>query len=198
MTPGSERARRTGRSLHSTTVSGKGELGNATHSSSALLEESRSPAPENTWRMDLSGTQRSLLFVAGCLLFATAGCASSHPPPPPPPSAHATIEGWERRHPAASQELGDWVRNHSQAAQSLFLWDSHHPGANIDAFVASHPSWNDFNWILAHHRPAANSFMAWCRRHPGASRELMHYPGGLHWAGTHLYESYWDMKSAGH
>ena len=160
--------------------------------------------------MNTSPIALRLLCTSSALL-ATLSCATQHPPPPPPPSAHATIEGWEHRHPAASQELGDWVRNHSQAAQKLFLWDSHHPGAaeefvdwslanpnaNIDVFVAAHPSWNDFNWIVENHRPASNSFMGWCRRHPGASRELMHYPGGLHWAGTHLYESYWDMKSAG-
>ena len=35
----------------------------------------------------------------------------------------------------------------------------------------------------------------WSRNHPEASRELMRYPAGLHWAGTHLYQSYWDMKS---
>lgn len=148
------------------------------------------------------------LVVAGSL----SGCVvARRPPPPPAPVGEAAIESWERRHPAASRELGSWVRAHPPAASRFFVWDSHHPGAaeefvnwslafpgaDIDVFAASHRGWEEFNWIMEHHRPAANAFMAWCRRHPEASRELMHHPGGLHWAGTHLYQSYWDMKSAG-
>jgi hypothetical protein len=76
-------------------------------------------------------------------------------------------------------------------------WALRYPGADIDQFAASHRAWDDFNWVMEHHRPAANAFLAWCRRHPEASRELMRHPAGLHWAGTHLYQSYWDMKAAG-
>jgi len=139
------------------------------------------------------------------LLGMAAACAH---PAPPPPDGHAAIEGWERRHPAASRDLGSWVRDHPEAAARTFRWDSHHsgaaeafvnwslanPGAEVDDFARTHRSWEEFNWLMEHHRSATNSFMVWCRRHPEASRELMHYRAGLYWAGTHLYQSYWDMK----
>ena len=147
---------------------------------------------------------------------ATIGLAvgCSHARRAPPSSGargHDAIESWERRHPAAAKDLGNWVHEHPQAAERIFMWDSHHPGAaesfvewslakpsaDIDDFAGTHHSWEEFNALMEHHRPAANAFMAWCRRHPEASRELMHYPAGLHWAGTHLYHSYWDMKTAG-
>jgi hypothetical protein len=147
---------------------------------------------------------RSLLALA---LAASAGCVASRPPP----SGHAAIDRWERRHPVASQELGVWVRNHPRAAKRFFTWDSRHPGAaeafvdwairnpaaDVDVFALEHRGWDDFNWVMEHHRPAANAFMAWCRRHPEASLELMRYPAGLHWAGTHLYQGTWEMERAG-
>jgi len=150
-----------------------------------------------------------LRFFAGLALFALGACA--HESRPPPPSGHDQLESWERRHPAASKDLGNFVHDHPQAAERFFTWDAHHPGAaesfvdwslsrpnaDIDDFASRHRAWEEFNTIMEHHRPAANAFMAWCRRHPEASRELMHYPSGLYWAGTHLYHSYWDMKAAG-
>jgi hypothetical protein len=41
------------------------------------------------------------------------------------------------------------------------------------------------------HQPAANAFMGWCRHHPEAAEKLMSHPGGLNWAGHHLYAAYW-------
>jgi hypothetical protein len=132
----------------------------------------------------------------------TLGCAHQ-------PRGEASIESWSNHHPEASEELGQWVRAHPAAAQRFFEWDSHHPerahefvtwtiyhpGQPIDAFVATHPGWPIFDDIAVHHRPAADSFMAWCRRHPQAAEALMSHPGGLHWAGNHLYASYWRMES---
>lgn len=160
----------------------------------------------------MSKLLRLRVLVVVILAAPALGCVvHRRPPPPPPPTARDSIETWERRHPAAAQDLGSWVRGHDRAAGRFFTWDSRHPGAaeafvnwslanpraDIDDFADTHRSWDDFNWIMEHHRPAANSFMAWCRRHPDASRELMHYPAGLHWAGTHLYQSYWDLEGAG-
>jgi hypothetical protein len=33
--------------------------------------------------------------------------------------------------------------------------------------------------------------MDWCRRHPEAAEALMSHPGGLDWAGRHIYASQW-------
>lgn len=132
--------------------------------------------------------------------------------PPRPVVDEDGLEGWERRHPEASRELGAWVKNHPEAAERFFDWDSRHagaaksfvgwairhPGDDIDVFALTHRGWEEFNWVMEHHRPAANAFMQWCRRHPEASERLMNHPGGLHWAGHHLYQSYWTMKRSGY
>jgi hypothetical protein len=154
----------------------------------------------------------ALLLIPALAVAATflAGCSHDRPPPRKS-SGHEAIEEWERRHPAASKDLGTWVHEHPDAAERFFDWDAHHPGAaesfvqwslakpnaDIDDFASTHRSWDRFNYIMEHHKGAANGFMAWCRRHPDASRDLMHYPSGLHWAGQHLYHSYWDMKAGG-
>jgi hypothetical protein len=108
------------------------------------------------------------------------GCAHS------PPPAQAGIERWAENHPAASQELGGWVQQHIN-----------HPNQPIEGFVATHPGWQYFDRISEHHRPAADLFMAWCRRHPEAAEALMNHPGGLYWAGTHLYAGSWHMENPG-
>ncbi len=118
------------------------------------------------------------------------------------------LDRWARNHPQASRELGSWVRNHREAARLFFEWDGTHPershefvtwavvnpGARIQAFIDTHPGWPTFDRIVATHRPAANTFMAWCRRHPRAAQALMSHPGGLRWAGEHLYSAYWALE----
>jgi hypothetical protein len=132
------------------------------------------------------------------------GCA--HDPP-----ARAGMEQWSANHPQASQELGVWVQTHPDAAARFFEWDGHHPerahelvtwsiyhpAQPIEGFVATHPGWQYFDQIALHHRPAADAFMAWCRRHAQASEALMSHPGGLDWAGHHLYASSWHMDNPG-
>jgi hypothetical protein len=127
------------------------------------------------------------------------------------PSGEAGIEVWANNHPQAAQQLGVWVQQHPDAASQFFEWDArhpdrahefvtwtiYHPTLYIDAFMALHPGWPYFDNIAAHHRPAADAFMAWCRRHPQAAESLMNHPGGLYWAGHHLYGTYWHMESAG-
>ena len=141
-----------------------------------------------------------LLTIA---LFVSA-CASS-----PQERREAGIETWSQNHPAASQELGVWVRSHPQAAALFFEWDGHHPERSkefvawtighpaqpIDGFVASHPGWQYFDKISEQHRPAAETFMAWCRRFPRPAEALMNHPGGLQWAGNHLYAADWHMET---
>jgi hypothetical protein len=133
-----------------------------------------------------------------------AGCA--HEPP-----AQAGMEQWSNNHPAASQELGVWVQTHPQAAARFFEWDGHHPqrahefvtwtiyhpAQPIEGFVATHPGWQYFDQIALNHRAGADAFMAWCRRHAQAAEALMNHPGGLNWAGHHLYASSWHMDNPG-
>ena len=142
------------------------------------------------------------LLVAS--LLAVSGCAHE-------PRGQASIEQWSGNHPQASEELGGWVKAHPDAAARFFDWDAqhperahefvtwtlYHPALGIDAFVALHPGWPQFDQIAQHHRPAANAFMAWCRRHPRAAEALMNHPGGLYWAGHHLYAGYWHMETPG-
>lgn len=137
-------------------------------------------------------------------LLTVSACASS-----PQERREASIERWSENHPAASQELGIWVRTHPQAAALFFEWDGHnparsqefvmwsiqHPAQPIDGFVATHPGWQYFDKIAETHRPAADAFMAWSRRHPQAAEALMHHPGGLDWAGHHLYAADWHMET---
>jgi hypothetical protein len=133
------------------------------------------------------------------------GCATG------PAPARGGMERWGETHPAASQELGVWVQTHPDAAARFFEWDGHHPerahefvtwsiyhpAQPIEGFVATHPGWQYFDQIVLHHRPAADAFMAWCRRHPQAAEALMNHPGGLDWAGHHLYASSWHMDNPG-
>ena len=143
--------------------------------------------------------------LAGALLVAASfGCAHQ-------PRGEASIEGWADRHPQASQELGSWVQAHPPAARVFFEWDAahperahefvtwtlRHPNQPIEGFVATHPNWGQFDEIALHHRAAADTFMAWCRRHPEAAEALMSHPGGLAWAGDHLYSSSWHMEQPG-
>jgi hypothetical protein len=132
------------------------------------------------------------------------GCAHA-------PRGEASIEEWSQNHPVASHELGVWVQNHPDAAAKFFEWDGHHPDRAhelvtwtiyhptqpIDGFVATHPGWQYFDQIALHHRPGADAFMAWCRRHPQPAERLMSHPGGLSWAGHHLYASSWHMEQPG-
>ena len=121
----------------------------------------------------------------------------------PPPRRAAAMAGWEHRHPIAAQELGNWVQTHQPAARQLFEWDAHHPrGARqlvgwalthprqpVDRFVASHLGRPGFIRMLEAHRPASQTFLAWCRRQPQAAEDLVAHPGGLAWAGNHLFAS---------
>jgi hypothetical protein len=118
------------------------------------------------------------------------------------------LDQWSKNHPQASVELGHWVRNHPGAARKLFEWDGTHPARSkefvtwsirnpaqpIQTFIALHPDWPYFDEIAAKHRPAADAFMGWCRRHPQAAETLMNHPGGLRWAGDHLYAEYWSLE----
>ena len=131
----------------------------------------------------------------------------------PRPVAEQPAEGlelWSQRHPEASRELGEWVKAHPQAAHLFFDWDGHHPERskefvtwtlahpelNIDGFAFSHLDWEYFDKIVEKHRPAAMAFMSWARRHRAAAESLMNHPRGLEWAGHHLYQDAWVMKSA--
>jgi len=120
----------------------------------------------------------------------------------------AGLDRWSKNHPQASRALGEWVRGHPQAARLMFEWDGTHPERSkefvawaitypaqpIETFIQTHPGWPKFDEIVSTHRPAANSFMAWCRRYPPAADALMHHPGGLRWAGDHLYSEYWSLE----
>ena len=149
---------------------------------------------------------RTCLVLAGIL--ATIGglaCARATVAPAQEPGG---LETWERTHPEASRELGIWVKQHPEAARRLFEWDGqhtdrahalvtwaiHHPEAGVQAFAASHPEWPEADQIMREHRPAANAFLAWCRRFPEAAESLMSHPGGLDWAGRHLYAASWSMQ----
>jgi hypothetical protein len=144
---------------------------------------------------------KKILFA--CIVLVSA-CASS-----PQQRREAGIEVWSQNHPEASQELGQWVRVHPQAAALFFEWDGHHterahefvtwtimhPAETLEVFVAAHPGWPVFDRIMETHRPAAMEFMMWSRRHPQAAESLMNHPGGLQWAGHHLYAADWHMET---
>jgi hypothetical protein len=139
------------------------------------------------------------------LVTLLVACATARPQP-------AGLEQWQVRHPEASTELGAWVRAFPDAAGQFFEWDAHHterahefvtwtiryPGQPVDAFVATHPGWRGLDGILLTYRPGAEAFMAWCRRHPEAAEDLMSHPGGLQWAGHHLYQESWYMEHPGY
>lgn len=146
-------------------------------------------------------------------LAAAVGCAAPRPVPAPPVQAAAAegMEVWAQNHPEASRELGAWVKRHPRAAHRMFDWDGHHhdqakhfvtwtirhPKQNLDDFALEHGGrWEEFDAILEGHRPAALEFMTWCRQHGPAAEALMNHPGGLEWAGHHLYQDAWMMKTA--
>lgn len=138
----------------------------------------------------------SLALAGGLLALVGTACAR-----PMYAQASPGLEGWERNHPEASRDLGAWAREHRDAARKCFEWDaarperSHafvtwsiaHPNEGIRAFADTHRGWDRFDAIAREHQPALNAFMAWCRRHPKAAEALMSHPGGLAWAGHHLY-----------
>jgi hypothetical protein len=147
------------------------------------------------------------VMIGILLLF---GCVAAVPPPDATSAARGAvvIDRWSDRYPEASQALGDWVARHPAAARKFFEWDSNHTGRahdfvtwtifnrnrSIDEFVRAHPQWPVFQEIMDRHRPAAESFANWCRHFPDAAESLMNHPGGLDWAGRHLYRAYWQMK----
>ena len=150
----------------------------------------------------------ALSLIAGLALLPGIACARTIVLAAPGPNG---LEGWERHHPAAAQDLGGWVKGHPAAARQFFDWDAQHPershafvtwaiqhpGAGIQAFAVEHPGWPFFDQIMKSHAPAANAFMGWCRKHPEAAETLMNHPGGLDWAGRHLYAGAWSMEAGG-
>ncbi len=143
-------------------------------------------------------------LVALLLLVALPLPACAHAPPRPA----AQLAGWDARHPIAARELGTWVRRHPIAARNFFEFDAHHPRAArrlctwairhpmkpLQRFIVRHLGQPAFETILVTHRPAARALMGWCRRRPAAAEDLLAHPGGLWWAGNHLYASYWMME----
>ena len=136
------------------------------------------------------------------LALLLVGCAHQ-------PRGAVSLEQWSDNHPQASQELGAWVQQHPDTAARFFEWDAHHPerarefvtwtiyhpGQPIEGFAATHPGWRYFDRISVDHRAGADAFMTWCRRHPEAAERLMNHPGGLNWAGHHLYASSGTMEN---
>jgi len=134
---------------------------------------------------------RSAVTSLGLLL--AVGCAHA-------PSGETQLERWNERHAAAAHELCGWVAAYPDASTHFFEWDAahperarefvtwtiEHPAEGINAFVALHPGWTEWNWISETHHPAANAFMAWARKHPRAAEDLVHHPAGLRWAGHHF------------
>jgi hypothetical protein len=155
---------------------------------------------------------RTPLFISAVSLLTLACQAHIAATPQPAQGAkEESLDIWSTNHPEASRDLGVWVQKHPEAAARFFKWDARHagaakafvtwsiahPGADMDEFAFSHREWDEFNWIMEHHHPAANAFMQWCRKHPRAAESLMNHPGGLDWAGRHLYQASWDMKHEG-
>lgn len=118
------------------------------------------------------------------------------------------LQYWEKTHPQAAQALGAWVRGHPQAASRFFEWDGAHPDRskefvtwaithprdNIDGFVMNHRGWQYFDAIMEQHRNASMAFIAWARQYGRAAEDLMNHPGGLRWAGDHLYRNEWHLE----
>jgi hypothetical protein len=150
---------------------------------------------------------RLTLGLAGGLL-AVSGIACAHPAMV---AMHEPggLQAWENHHPEASRELGAWVSGHRDAARKFFEWDARHPershefvtwaithrGEGIEAFAMTHRGWEFFDEIMLKHKPAANDFIGWCRHHPDAAEELMNHPGGLDWAGHHLWGATAGMEN---
>lgn len=152
------------------------------------------------------------LFLASCCgTVATAPQRPMPPPPPPPPAPGSPLQAWSGNHPAASQALGLWAHNHAPAAAWLFQWDGAHayqskelvgwllarPGLGVPAFVETHPGWPEFNQFARGHQPALFTFFEWCRRFPAAAEALTNQPGGLEWAGHHLYAADRQLEQPG-
>ena len=163
-------------------------------------------------------TNRSLLaraLVSG--VFALVGCGGSQASHTPANvrAEPVSLDQWEHTYPEASHALGEWVRSDPAAAHRFFEWDSEHPHRaeafvtwaathqeeHLDVFIAAHPGWQHWDYIVEHHRPAAEAMVVWVRHYPHAAEALMRHPSGLHWAGHHLYSTYWHMEhpeEAGH
>jgi hypothetical protein len=143
------------------------------------------------------GKMLNLALAAGFAVFAVTACSS------PVAAMHAPggMEAWEHNHPEASHALAKWVKEHPDAANKFFEWDARHterahafvtwsithPGEGPRKFAETHPDWEMFDEIMRDHLPAARSFMEWCRHFPDAAEALMNHPGGLAWAGHHIY-----------
>ena len=143
------------------------------------------------------------------LLLAAAACAPAVvvvPTPVLPP-----LEAWAQNHPAASQALGQWVHSHPPAASWLFEWDGRHPlmardlvewalvhpGGSVPAFAAEHPGWPEIDAFATAHVVAVHNFFEWCVHFPAAARALVAHPGGLRWAGHHLYGAELHLSNPG-
>jgi len=135
-------------------------------------------------------------LIAALALFSLPLTACRHAAP----SGEQQMANWNARHPDAARDLCVWVQNHPAASQHFFQWDSdhperarefviwtaEHPGEGINAFVATHGAWSEWDWISETHHPAANAFMAWVRKHPNAARDLVNHPAGERWASHHF------------
>lgn len=149
----------------------------------------------------ISKKHLSFTLAGGLLILAGTACAR----PVRAAQSEPGLQGWERAHPEASRDLGAWVHEYPEAARRFFEWDAAHPerahafvtwsithrAEGIRAFEETHRGWEHFDVIMRDHQAAANAFMGWCRRHPDAAEALMSHPGGLNWAGHHIYASQW-------
>lgn len=154
---------------------------------------------------------KTFVLAGGLAALSSLACARPLVAAPVAPGPGG-LEAWERHHPEASRELGAWVKAHPHAARKLFAWDAGHPersrefvtwaithpGEGVGLFAGTHRGWRTFDDLVLNHRPAANDFIAWCRRHPRAAEALMNHPGGLDWAGRHLYAGFWSLETSGH
>ena len=133
------------------------------------------------------------ISLVAVISFVYAGCAHA-------PRGDVQLSQWNAKHPEAARELCTWVSNHPEAANRFFEWESSHPersrefvdwtighpAEGINAFVATHPGWSEWDWISETHHPAANAFMAWVRRHPRPAEDFVRHPAGERWAAQHL------------
>ena len=66
--------------------------------------------------------------------------------------------------PDKSREFVNWALSHVES---------------INAFVATHPGWNEFVFADNKHVAAANAFLNWARKYSQAARELVSRPGAV-------------------
>ena len=113
------------------------------------------------------------------------------------------LEKWADNHPRASQALGMWVKTYPDAAHYIFEWDGKHPersqslvtwslthpGENMKVFYNQHKNWPSLQVMMTTHKVATYEFLKWCNAYHEAARALMMHPGGLKWAGDHLYKA---------